>query len=144
MLCYVSKLIFYDYCCDFLQRCNKCVVDMDHHCLVSMTCVGRGNRRLHLLFMVAAASVCLLYLFLALHVEHFVHCSDATGMLWGLIAVQKCIWSSDPAFAAVPIVLVLLINYAGILAIRLLRNVALETTVVDVSLICCHFLHLVE
>jgi hypothetical protein len=106
---------------------------MDHHCLVTMTCVGRGNRRLHLLFQAATACVCLLYLILALHVEHFVHCSDASGILWGLVAVQQCIWSSDPAFAAVPIVLVLLINYATLLAMRLLRNVLLETTVVDVS-----------
>jgi hypothetical protein len=65
----------------FYQRCQKCVVDLDLHCLVTMNCIGRGNRRVFALFVMTASALCLLYLLLAIWVEHRVHCVDAQGMV---------------------------------------------------------------
>ena len=39
------------------QSCNICVVNLDHHCPFVNNCVGRGNRRVFVLFTLFASMV---------------------------------------------------------------------------------------
>lgn len=54
--------------------------------------------------------------------------------LWGLFAVQRCIFKREPAFALVPLTLFVLMCYSVFMVLgELLHNIILETTFYDVS-----------
>lgn len=40
-------------------QCDTCTIDLDHHCPFVDTCVGRGNRRMFLIFCFSASTGCL-------------------------------------------------------------------------------------
>jgi ankyrin repeat protein len=115
------------------NRCQACIVDMDYHCLVTMNCVGAGNGRVHFLFVVLVFCVCLLYMFLAISVEHSVHCPNSQGMLWNLFAVQVCIFRENPALAMTPLALFCILNYTANKIHMIVTSIALETTKLDLS-----------
>lgn len=52
---------------------------MDHHCPFVCNCVGRGNRRMFVLFLLCASSGCALFVLISLYLQHTVYCADAVN-----------------------------------------------------------------
>lgn len=71
---------------NYIQRCQACIVDMNYHCLVTMNCVGSGNGRIHLVFLVIVFILSSFYLLLAIAVEHSIHCPESHGVVRELLA----------------------------------------------------------
>ena len=82
------------------MRCDKCVVDGDHHNGLIMNCVGRGNRRFFVLFCFLCFVISLIYVSAGFFVQRVV-CDSPEGIFWGAISVQLCMISINPAFAAI-------------------------------------------
>ncbi len=61
--------------------CDKCMVDLDHHCVFTNNCVGPGNRRWFLSFTFFATVASLAVFGLGIHVENSVYCADAQGIV---------------------------------------------------------------
>ncbi|XP_018621687.2 palmitoyltransferase akr1 isoform X2 [Scleropages formosus] len=56
--------------CKHCRLCSACVLEYDHHCLFIGRCVGRDNRRLFLLFLLAMALLRMLPSGVTLHALH--------------------------------------------------------------------------
>ena len=54
--------------------CGRCVVKMDHHCPWVNNCVGIGNQKLFLLFLLSVNLLCIYSLILV--IGRFMHCSS--------------------------------------------------------------------
>lgn len=54
-----------------------CVVSMDHHCPFVCNCVGRGNRRMFVMFTLAASTGCMAFFLLSLYAQYAHFCPDA-------------------------------------------------------------------
>jgi len=83
------------------SRCDVCVVDIDQHCLAIQNCVARGNRRTFNFFSLAGFCSFSIFVVVALHVQHSIHCPNATGMLWSFLAVQLCMLNDNLVFTIV-------------------------------------------
>jgi hypothetical protein len=57
------------------------VVNLDHHCPFVNNCVGKGNRRVFVLFTLLASTGCALVFFLSLHVQSHYLCAESKGMV---------------------------------------------------------------
>eukprot|EP00605_Chrysophyceae_sp_TOSAG23-4_P001194 GSChrysophyteH1.ASY1.ANO1.1303.1 assembled CDS len=55
--------------------CGRCIVKMDHHCPWVNNCVGIGNQKLFLLFLLSVNLVCIYALFLV--IGKFLYCSSS-------------------------------------------------------------------
>lgn len=88
-----------------LQKCDRCVVSLDHHCPFVCNCVGRGNRLMFVLFTLSASTGCAVFTGLSLFVQHTHYCPLATSEVSSLLrnqrrafskhrffSVQKCSW----------------------------------------------------
>ena len=85
------------------QRCDACVKDMDHHNLFLNTCIGRNNRRIFFNWLLTSGVAVFILWSTCLWIENNVHCSDSTGWLWGLFAVQRCM-ISKPEYRALTLI----------------------------------------
>lgn len=61
------------------QKCDRCVVSLDHHCPFVCNCVGRGNRLVFVLFTLSASTGCAVFTALSLFVQHTHYCPHATS-----------------------------------------------------------------
>mmetsp|Transcript_421 Transcript_421/g.733 ORF Transcript_421/g.733 Transcript_421/m.733 type:complete len:708 (+) Transcript_421:38-2161(+) len=59
--CLVDKSMASMHC----SKCNRCIVSLDHHCPFICNCVGRGNRRMFVMFLLSASVGCLMFAALA-------------------------------------------------------------------------------
>lgn len=75
-------------CLSLAQKCNKCVVSLDHHCPFVCNCVGRGNRRMFVLFLLSAATGCMYFVLLSLYAQYAVYCPTEVGRVSGLTALS--------------------------------------------------------
>ena len=64
-----------------LQKCNKCVLSLDHHCPFVCNCVGRGNRRMFVLFLVSSSTGCIFFVLMSLYVQYAAFCPSATSQV---------------------------------------------------------------
>ncbi|KAG7247868.1 hypothetical protein CRUP_032477 [Coryphaenoides rupestris] len=82
------------------KLCDVCVEDYDHHCLFLNRCVGRGNHRLFLVFLLAMAAAHLL--FIATAASYLSGKMAAVGRYntWGGVTEAAVTWSTWLPFLA--------------------------------------------
>ncbi|KAJ1439796.1 ankyrin repeat-containing domain protein [Ochromonadaceae sp. CCMP2298] len=73
--CLVDRALASTHC----SECDRCVVGVDHHCLFVDNCVGRGNRRVFVCFLLCAFLGCLLFTAAALSTTQSHFCKDAAS-----------------------------------------------------------------
>ncbi len=61
------------------QKCDICVVSLDHHCPYVCNCVGPGNRRAFVLFTYSASLGCALFAAMSLWTQYHVFCAAVSG-----------------------------------------------------------------
>jgi hypothetical protein len=115
------------------RQCDRCVVGLDHHCPWVHNCVGRGNRRLFVLFCMCASIGCLYAAVMGLYVEYYLYCSDI-NMPWyyKFFLVQACTYELDIALLLYPLLGGVAALSIGALAFSQLMMVANETTTYDI------------
>jgi hypothetical protein len=75
--CLVDKSLASTHC----VQCDHCAVNLDHHCPFVNNCVGKGNRRMFVLFTFFAGFGCELMALLSFYAEHYFYCVEAKGMV---------------------------------------------------------------
>ena len=109
-------------------KCNRCVLDIDHHNSVVMNCIGRGNRRLFVMF-VGSSFLCFAwFLIMALYTQGNEYCKESKGILFGLFSIQYCMFFENIAFFAVTAFAFILMGMNLNNTLMQLYSVGLETT----------------
>lgn len=119
--------------------CQTCVLDQDHHCPYLHTCIGRGNRRLFVLFQSLLCAACLLYFGCSRYVAYDTLCDPLlmpnvrpADVAWYSLAtlwrVERCVWSQYAHYAMVQYLALGLSLYAGMVAYVQCVLVMKETT----------------
>mmetsp|Transcript_27769 Transcript_27769/g.61492 ORF Transcript_27769/g.61492 Transcript_27769/m.61492 type:complete len:609 (+) Transcript_27769:163-1989(+) len=124
--CLVDKSLASLHC----SKCNRCVVGVDHHCPFIVNCVGKGNRRIFVLFLFTAALGCEMFACVCVWHMHFRSpCAAADSETWGaLLAVQACVGWGHAGFWALTYVSLAVGLWILGLCLNQLAMVAGETT----------------
>jgi len=118
------------------SECDCCRQALDHHCPFVNNCVGRGNRRVFVMFCGSAALASLLLSIIGLMVQYSGHiCVDVPfliGSKWDMFAwpfsIQWCVLTEYPAFALIVYIGFISAGWVGSLFYYQLEMVAYETT----------------
>lgn len=112
------------------SRCGLCVVALDHHCAFVNNCVGRGNRRIFVMFTFFASLGCALCAILSLYVQYTAsaYCSYIAPSLWNLFSVQMCVARKDLSFVALLWLSILSSTWIGSICITQLSFISSGTT----------------
>ncbi|KAG7252133.1 hypothetical protein CRUP_024185 [Coryphaenoides rupestris] len=96
----IADLLFQPDHSKHCKLCDVCVEDYDHHCLFLNRCVGRGNHRLFLVFLLAMAAAHLL--FIATAASYLSGKMAAVGRYntWGGVTEAAVTWSTWLPFLA--------------------------------------------
>jgi hypothetical protein len=125
--CLVDKTRATTHC----SRCGLCVVALDHHCAFVNNCVGRGNRRVFVLFTLSASIGCALCAILSIYVQYTAsdYCPYiGRGSLLNLFSVQHCVAKKDLAFVVLVWLAILSSTWIGSICLSQLSFVAGNTT----------------
>lgn len=74
--------------------CDACIAGPDHHCRFLGTCIGKGNRRVFVAFLLAACVSCSSAAALYLTDDRGLCAAAPTRLM--TLASQRCLFSSDP------------------------------------------------
>ena len=118
------------------SECDCCRLALDHHCPFVNNCVGRGNRRVFVMFCGGAAVASSTLSLIGLMVQYNGHiCVDVpflVGSGWDMFvwpfSIQWCVLSQYPAFALVVYIGFISAGWTGSLCYYQLEMVAHETT----------------
>jgi hypothetical protein len=108
--------------------CDRCMVDLDHHCVFVDNCIGQKNRWWFLLFTFASTAASASVFFMSVYVQNAIYCSEATGLFWGLFAVQKCMLNIVPALALSTYLALAVALWVGSLFFNQAYLIAVEST----------------
>jgi hypothetical protein len=119
--------------------CQACILDQDHHCAYLNVCIGRGNRRLFVLFQLALSLTCFTYFFTSRFLLFDTLCdplltsssASVPTSTWSLSVMwtaEICVWSKFAHFAFVQYLVGLLAVYAGMVGYIQCVLVMKETT----------------
>jgi ankyrin repeat protein len=123
-------------------QCNSCQLDLDHHCPFVNNCVGRGNRRVFVLFCLSASLGCLFAFVLLLQTEYTKdeQCSGITLSRTARttyspvpsLLLQCCIFYYRPDVLGVSILAILVSIWIFTVYAQQISFIASETTTVDI------------
>jgi len=122
--CLVDKTQATTHC----SRCGLCVIALDHHCGFVNNCVGRGNRRVFVLFTLSASFGCGLCAALFLYVQYVFYCSYIGNGLLNLLPVQACVAKSNLAFVVLTWLAIASSIWIGSICVSQLSLIASNTT----------------
>lgn len=90
------------------SKCNICVVGLDHHCPFVGSCVGRGNRRVFVLFTFFASLGCLYSGSVLLYTQYsgvlpscvdiVIHHGEVSDIV-SLLKLNLCVFQNEPALS---------------------------------------------
>lgn len=136
--CLLDRSDRYTHC----GQCNSCQLDLDHHCPFVNNCVGRGNRRVFVLFCLSASLGCLFAFVLLLQTE-YAKDEDCSGLTLSRTArttyspvpsmlLQCCIFYYRPEVLGVSILAILVSIWIFTVFAQQISFIASETTTVDI------------
>ena len=108
--------------------CNICVKDYDKHCPHTGTCVGAGNMRGFVFFLMSLFCFFFFYFFQSYHAISAAYCPDSSGILWGYFAVHYCLLFKYPGISLLNMSSVYYILYVGTIILMQLQCIINETT----------------
>ena len=113
------------------SRCNICVVSLDHHCPFVDNCVGKGNRRVFVLFTFIASFGCMFNAMLSWIAQYTYDCPKFGTALTAFPLVQGCVAYNNPFFFVAPWLALLTSLWIFVLFFHQVWMVAASTTTYD-------------
>ncbi len=108
--------------------CNICVKDYDKHCPYTGMCVGAGNMRSFVFFLLSLFCFFFVYFFQSYYAISAAYCPDSTGILWGYFAVHYCLLFKYPGISLLNISATYYIIYVGTIMFMQFQCIINETT----------------
>ena len=109
-------------------RCDRCVLDIDHHNATVMNCIGRGNRRLFVSFVCFSSLTFAWFVIMALYTQGNEYCKDSNGVLFGFFSIQYCMIFENLAFFAISVMAFIMMGVNLNNMLMQCYSVAIETT----------------